>query len=257
MPQRVISLIHWQALQLWLKRVPFYHKPPFVPGDGARCGMSEALARRVPAGAPARARARRAERIVLRALDRVEGGTIELRASGRRASAASATGRPVARRGDRAATSSGGSLWRPRLGLGESYVAGDWHADDLPRLFELLIATRRAPGAASRRLAPARALPPARLRRARASPRAPATSTTTTTSATTSSGSSSTSRSTYSCADLGATARRSRRRSAASCRRVCEKLALGPDDHVLEIGCGWGSFAIHAAAASTARASPA
>jgi cyclopropane-fatty-acyl-phospholipid synthase len=29
--------------------------------------------------------------------------------------------------------------------------------------------------------------------------------------------------------------------------RVCEKLALGPGDHVLEIGTGWGGFALHAA----------
>jgi len=28
---------------------------------------------------------------------------------------------------------------------------------------------------------------------------------------------------------------------------VCQKLGLGPDDHVIEIGSGWGSFAIHAA----------
>ncbi|MFC1702187.1 class I SAM-dependent methyltransferase [Pseudomonadota bacterium] len=28
---------------------------------------------------------------------------------------------------------------------------------------------------------------------------------------------------------------------------VCKKLALGPDDHVIEIGTGWGGFAIHAA----------
>lgn len=28
---------------------------------------------------------------------------------------------------------------------------------------------------------------------------------------------------------------------------ICRKLQLGPDDHVLEIGSGWGSFAIHAA----------
>ena len=30
-------------------------------------------------------------------------------------------------------------------------------------------------------------------------------------------------------------------------RRICEKLRLGPDDRVLEIGCGWGSFALVAA----------
>ncbi len=29
--------------------------------------------------------------------------------------------------------------------------------------------------------------------------------------------------------------------------RICQKLDLGPEDHVLEIGTGWGSFAIHAA----------
>jgi cyclopropane-fatty-acyl-phospholipid synthase len=29
--------------------------------------------------------------------------------------------------------------------------------------------------------------------------------------------------------------------------RICRKLDLGPDDHVLEIGTGWGSFALHAA----------
>jgi cyclopropane-fatty-acyl-phospholipid synthase len=29
--------------------------------------------------------------------------------------------------------------------------------------------------------------------------------------------------------------------------RICRKLELGPGDHVLEIGTGWGSFALHAA----------
>jgi cyclopropane-fatty-acyl-phospholipid synthase len=29
--------------------------------------------------------------------------------------------------------------------------------------------------------------------------------------------------------------------------RICHKLGLGPDDHVVEIGTGWGGFAIHAA----------
>jgi cyclopropane-fatty-acyl-phospholipid synthase len=35
--------------------------------------------------------------------------------------------------------------------------------------------------------------------------------------------------------------------SRAKLERVCEKLDLGPGDHVLEIGTGWGGFAIHAA----------
>ena len=33
----------------------------------------------------------------------------------------------------------------------------------------------------------------------------------------------------------------------AKFRAVCEKLHLGSDDHLLEIGCGWGGLAIHAA----------
>jgi DUF1365 family protein len=35
LPLRIVALIHWQALRLWLKRVPFHHKPAFVPGEGS------------------------------------------------------------------------------------------------------------------------------------------------------------------------------------------------------------------------------
>jgi cyclopropane-fatty-acyl-phospholipid synthase len=35
--------------------------------------------------------------------------------------------------------------------------------------------------------------------------------------------------------------------STAKLERVCERLELGPEDHVLEIGTGWGGFAVHAA----------
>jgi cyclopropane-fatty-acyl-phospholipid synthase len=36
--------------------------------------------------------------------------------------------------------------------------------------------------------------------------------------------------------------------SRAKLERICAKLDLGPSDHVLEIGTGWGGFAVHAAA---------
>ncbi len=36
--------------------------------------------------------------------------------------------------------------------------------------------------------------------------------------------------------------------SLAKLERVCERLDLGPRDHVIEIGTGWGGFAVHAAA---------
>ena len=35
--------------------------------------------------------------------------------------------------------------------------------------------------------------------------------------------------------------------SIAKYERLCQKLRIGPDDHVLEIGTGWGGFALHAA----------
>jgi DUF1365 family protein len=34
-PLQVTALIHFEALRLWLKRVPFHHKPEFVPGKGS------------------------------------------------------------------------------------------------------------------------------------------------------------------------------------------------------------------------------
>jgi DUF1365 family protein len=35
MPPQVTTLIHRQALALWLKHVPFHHKPPFETGKGS------------------------------------------------------------------------------------------------------------------------------------------------------------------------------------------------------------------------------
>jgi cyclopropane-fatty-acyl-phospholipid synthase len=35
--------------------------------------------------------------------------------------------------------------------------------------------------------------------------------------------------------------------SIAKLERICDRLDLGPDDHVVEIGTGWGGFAVHAA----------
>jgi DUF1365 family protein len=44
-PVQVTALIHWQALRLWLKRVPFHHKPPFEPGVGSVRGHSLDMSR--------------------------------------------------------------------------------------------------------------------------------------------------------------------------------------------------------------------
>jgi cyclopropane-fatty-acyl-phospholipid synthase len=52
---------------------------------------------------------------------------------------------------------------------------------------------------------------------------------------------------TYSCAFFERPEMSLREAQEAKLERVCQKLELGPDDHVLEIGTGWGSFALHAA----------
>ena len=52
----------------------------------------------------------------------------------------------------------------------------------------------------------------------------------------------------YSCALFARPAMTLREASLAKLEQVCAKLDLRPADHVLEIGTGWGGFALHAAA---------
>ena len=51
----------------------------------------------------------------------------------------------------------------------------------------------------------------------------------------------------YSCAYFGQTGLTLYQAQKAKLNRICQKLELGPSDHVMEIGTGWGGFAIHAA----------
>ena len=134
----------------------------------------------------------------------------------------------------------------PRLGLGESYQAGEWRADDLPALLELLL--RNAGRASDRhpRLRRAAGLRPRLHRRtsllaARRNIRrhydlgnelfALFLDETMT----------------YSCAVFERPGEPLVDAQRRKLRMVCDTLELGPDDHVLEIGCGWGSFALTAA----------
>jgi cyclopropane-fatty-acyl-phospholipid synthase len=141
---------------------------------------------------------------------------------------------------------------RPRLGLGESYQAGEWRADDLPALLELLLRNAERAGSRHphlRRLA--RARPRLNRRTSRLAAR----------------------RNiryhydlgndffqlfldetmTYSCAVFDGPAESLADAQRRKLRLVCERLELGPEDHVLEIGCGWGSFALLAAGEYGAR----
>jgi cyclopropane-fatty-acyl-phospholipid synthase len=51
----------------------------------------------------------------------------------------------------------------------------------------------------------------------------------------------------YSCAIFDTPQTTLEEASLAKLARVCDKLELGPEDHVLEIGTGWGGFAVYAA----------
>jgi cyclopropane-fatty-acyl-phospholipid synthase len=140
----------------------------------------------------------------------------------------------------------------PKLALGESFQAGEWRSDDLVPLLELLL----------RNAQPGSVRHPGWRRFAEARPRINRRT-----------GVLAARRNiaahydlgndlfalfldetmTYSCALFeheGESLDEAQRRKL---RRVCTELELGPDDHVLEIGCGWGSFALTAAGEFGAR----
>jgi cyclopropane-fatty-acyl-phospholipid synthase len=140
-----------------------------------------------------------------------------------------------------------------QVGLGEAYVVGDWRVEgDLAELFELLVSNAER---ASERWARVRRLRELRphlplsngVRRARRHVRyhydlgndlfALFLDESLT----------------YSCAYFEHPGQTLADAQQAKYRRLCEKLDVGPEDHVLEIGCGWGGFALHAARERGAR----
>lgn len=139
-------------------------------------------------------------------------------------------------------------LWRPQIALGESYVAGEWETDDLAGTLGLLMmsverARERQPFAALNALGRHRPRLPARQTFSKAE------------------------KNihyhydlgneffqvfldesmTYSCGYFVDSGESLESAQQNKYRRICEKLHLSSGDHVLEIGCGWGGFAIHAA----------
>ena len=207
--------------------------------------MTEVL-RELPAGR--RIGARLAESAAIRALGRIEHGAVELRLPGGRVYRGG-TGNPIL------VTVTSNDVFRrlarsPGLGFGESYAAGDWHTDDLPGLIALVVRNVETWRAGSRiarldrhrpHLAPRQSLRKARaniqyhydlgndLYRLFLDESM-----------------------TYSCA-LWQESDTLEQAQARKLRAICEKLRLGPGDHVLEIGCGWGSFALMAAGEYGAR----
>jgi len=197
-----------------------------------------------PLAARGRALERAATAVLERALSGLEGGTLEVELPAGEVRRFGA-GAPV-RLAIHDAAFFRRLATRGKLALGESYTAGEWDADDLVALFELLL--RNADAAAERhaRLRRLLALRP-RLHRRNGLVR---------------------SRRniayhydlgnelfalmldetmTYSCAVFERPSMSLAEAQRAKYDRLCRQLELGADDHVLEIGCGWGGFARHAA----------
>ncbi len=135
---------------------------------------------------------------------------------------------------------------RGKVGLGESWMAEEWDTDDLVGLFELLLRNANAAAdrhATLRRIVAARPRPNRRNGLFAARRRIQyhydlgnelfelmldETMT-------------------YSCAVFASADESLADAQRRKVRQICEKLELGPGDRVLEIGCGWGSFALIAA----------
>ncbi len=189
-------------------------------------------------------------RIVLGLLSRIRGGELEIREGARR----TVLGRVDPSRPLRAVIEVRSprfyrSLLRGSIGLCESYVAGLWECDDLVAMTRIAALNvgdldrlrriaapvlrplqrsagwlaRNTPVRSRRRIAAhydlgnelfAQFLDPTMM---------------------------------YSCAVFERPGASLQEASVAKLERICRKLELGPEDHVLEIGTGWGGFAVHAA----------
>jgi cyclopropane-fatty-acyl-phospholipid synthase len=141
-------------------------------------------------------------------------------------------------------------LLRGEIGAGEGYVAGEWTSDDVVAVARAFLRGTRALGAESALTLVARL--PALWRHRRA--------------ANTRAGSERNIHAhydlgnafyrlfldgdtlAYSCALFDADATTLAAAQRRKHERLCELLALSSDHHLLEIGCGWGGMAIHAAA---------
>jgi cyclopropane-fatty-acyl-phospholipid synthase len=134
-------------------------------------------------------------------------------------------------------------------GLADSYLDGWWDTDDLTGLIALLIDNLEVPLAGLDRLGALASGPLSLVRRRRAPSKEsdrrnvrahydlPVELFTAMLDETM----------TYSCAVFETPETHLVDAQRAKLDRICTKLDLGPDDHVVEIGTGWGGFALHAA----------
>ena len=182
--------------------------------------------------------------ILERALTQLEGGTLEVRLPGG-AVRSFGSGPPVSmeihdsRFFRRVAT-------RGKLGVGESYTAGEWDSDNPVALFELLL--RNADSAACRHQFVRRLLESRpRLNRRNGLLAAKRNIAYHYDLGNELFGLMLDETMTYSCAVFEGVEQPLADAQRLKYRRICEKLDLQPTDRVLEIGCGWGGFARFAA----------
>lgn len=194
-------------------------------------------------------------RLVFRALERVRGGRIVLRyPDGRGRAFGDGSAPPIVVDVRRPEALWGALGRRTRVGFGESYVAGHWDCDDLVGLFSLL--GRNLDAAAEHPLT--QLLHAAQRLRPHLAERQTPTVAKDNIYAHYDLGNELFAlmldpTMTYSCAYWERPEMTLEEAQVAKLRHLCEKLRLGPDDHLLEIGCGWGSLAIHAARESGCR----
>jgi cyclopropane-fatty-acyl-phospholipid synthase len=231
---------------------PHRRSPPSAHGVLGGCdGLASAAhgqtpaAAHAPAAPPASARlARRAaialgRRLVWGAI-LIEDATGTLRLG---------DGRPQARVRVHDPRTYGVVLRHGSVGLGRSYVDGWWDSDDLTNLLRVLVRNRGAAGSARDRAGRALSVVTDPVRRLRHRPPGAdrrdvrahydignglfSLMLDRTLS--------------YSCALFERPDMTLEEASVAKLDRICRKLDLSPADHVVEIGTGWGGFAVHAA----------
>lgn len=268
-PHRVVASIHRHALGLWRRGAPFRPKPPYrsdlgsvpeglQPADARRPitpGAAVSANRLAPPptnGSPARALVAAGRTLALTALRALPHGriTVVLPDGARHVFGTDdGTGDVELRVLDDRFLAR--LVTRRRLALGEGWTAGEWSADDLPTCLTLLhdLSEHHRRSGATGRLAALQERRP-HLRRPRSQVREHARTDIAhhydlgnelyerfldPTMA-------------YSSAWYRDGTQTLEEAQLTKFERLCDLLELGADDHLLEIGCGWGGFAIHAAA---------
>ena len=241
----ILPRIHVQAAKLFFgRRLRFHPKPP--PSSPMTIGV-----------APPTILQKTARRLVLRVFEGMEDGALEMRLPGGQTRVFGETGSD---RPDLLRVRENGFFSRLALhgdvGLGESYTAGTWDTPDLAGLLTTLARNidafeRRMPrlsalGRSANRVI--HALRPNTIHGSRRNIRAhydlgndfyrtfldPETMQ-------------------YSCAMFSEDCSTLAEAQRNKIRRIIDLAGIGPGDHVLEIGCGWGGFAIEAARATGCR----